>query len=77
MFWLLSTPEIAQTLIWLQSSRRENSQYGQGIDFLLEELNKLMKHCLIFDGVPSHEQWRRASCVMNSVDEVKHLTFKF
>ena len=74
-FWLLSVPEECKPLIWSQSSRREGSDFGQAIDFLLEERNKAMKTCVFYSDIPTFEQWRTASCVMNKVEEVNHFNF--
>jgi hypothetical protein len=53
-----------------QSLRREGCFYGEGIDFQQEYRNMMIKQILPWEGVPTIEQWTRASIILSHMDEV-------
>ncbi|CAL8087289.1 unnamed protein product [Orchesella dallaii] len=50
--------------------RMNGSQFGQGLDFLLEERNKAQKNWVFSHGPPTHNQWKRASSSLSYFESI-------
>jgi hypothetical protein len=77
LFLLLNTPAHLMPLIGKQSVRRLDSSYGEGIDFQQEYRNNVTKQVLPWEGIPSVEQWEKASKVLTHLDEVGEIKIFF
>ncbi|CAL8110280.1 unnamed protein product [Orchesella dallaii] len=70
LFELQMMPKDLRKSVYLESVRIPGSSIGQGIDFLLEQRNKQMKRYVVYSGVPTFDQWIKASNSMPVLDEI-------
>lgn len=67
---LQNTPKDLREFVYRESLRIPSSLSGQGVDFLLEQRNKAMKNFVICSGVPTVDQWVRASSSLPYLEKV-------
>lgn len=67
---LQNTPKDLREVVYRESLKIPSSDSGQGVDFLLEQRNKVMKNFVICSGVPTIDQWIRASSSLPTLEKV-------
>jgi len=77
LFLVLQAAKEAKALVQIESVTRPGGQVGEGLDFIQEYRNKMLKQLIPWEGVPTDLQWKKSSVILHHIDKVCFHTFFF